>query len=125
MKKTIYVIALSVLVLGFFACKGNKTEKVSADTEKSEEVAHVHKASFKVGGACGMCKTRIEKTASEFEGIESAEWNQETSMLAVKYNDDADLDDLHKKIAAVGHDTEKEKAPDDVYEALPGCCHYR
>ena len=32
---------------------------------------------------------------------------------------------IHKTIAAVGHDTDKEKASDDVYNKLPGCCLYR
>ena len=32
--------------------------------------------------------------------------------------------DYEKKIAAVGHDTEKYLADDKVYEKLPGCCHY-
>jgi len=34
------------------------------------------------------------------------------------------VDALGKKLALVGHDTEKYKAPDDVYAKLPGCCHY-
>ena len=33
-------------------------------------------------------------------------------------------DDIQKKIAAVGHDTEKYTAIDSVYQKLPGCCHY-
>jgi len=32
--------------------------------------------------------------------------------------------EVEKAIAAVGHDTENHSAPDDVYEALPGCCLY-
>lgn len=31
---------------------------------------------------------------------------------------------FRKKIAAVGHDTEKFEADDKVYEKLPGCCLY-
>ena len=33
--------------------------------------------------------------------------------------------DIQKKIAEVGHDTEKYSADDKVYENLPGCCHYK
>jgi Cu(I)/Ag(I) efflux system membrane fusion protein len=30
-----------------------------------------------------------------------------------------------KKLAAAGHDTEKLKADDKAYSALPSCCKYR
>jgi len=35
------------------------------------------------------------------------------------------LNTISKALAAVGHDTDRHKADDAVYEALPGCCHYR
>jgi Cu(I)/Ag(I) efflux system membrane fusion protein len=38
-----------------------------------------------------------------------------------KTNSDA----IQKAIAVVGHDTEKYKAPDDVYKELPECCLFR
>ncbi|MFA5818075.1 MAG: hypothetical protein WC854_02205 [Bacteroidales bacterium] len=34
------------------------------------------------------------------------------------------VDALSKKFASVGHDTEKYKTDDKVYDALPGCCKY-
>jgi hypothetical protein len=34
------------------------------------------------------------------------------------------VDALDKKLALVGHDTEKYKAEDKVYDGLPGCCKY-
>jgi len=80
--------------------------------------------SFKVWGNCGMCKNRIEKSAKE-EGATSAAWDSKTKMLTVSFDPSkTSVDDLGKKLAAVGHDTEKYKAPDDVYAKLPGCCHY-
>lgn len=80
--------------------------------------------SFKVSGNCGMCKTRIEKTAKA-EGATSAEWDSKSKMLTVSFDPSkTNVDALGKKLAAVGHDTEKFKAPDDVYAKLPGCCHY-
>lgn len=80
--------------------------------------------SFKVYGNCGMCKKRIEK-AVQVEGVTKAEWSAKAKMLTVTY-DQATItnDDLQKKIAAVGHDTEKFSADDKVYEKLPGCCLY-
>jgi copper chaperone CopZ len=80
--------------------------------------------SFKVLGKCGMCKDRIEKTAKA-EGATSASWDSKTNMLTVTYDPSkTNQDALSKKLASVGHDTEKYKADDKVYNALPGCCHY-
>ncbi len=80
--------------------------------------------SLKVWGKCDMCKTRIEKTAKA-EGASTAEWDIKTRMLTVTFDPSkTSKDALSKKLASVGHDTEKYKAPDDVYAKLPGCCHY-
>lgn len=80
--------------------------------------------SFKVWGKCEMCKDRIEKTAKT-EGATKATWDEKTSMLTVTFDPSkTDKDALSKKLASVGHDTEKYKADDKVYNALPSCCHY-
>jgi len=81
--------------------------------------------SFKVFGVCGQCERRIEK-ALKIKGVQSADWNVSTQLLTVRYlNDKVSVNQLHAKVAAVGHDTEKEHAKDEVYQALPECCHYR
>jgi outer membrane receptor for ferrienterochelin and colicin/copper chaperone CopZ len=81
--------------------------------------------SFKVFGVCVQCEHRIEK-ALKIKGVQSANWNVNTKMLSVRYlSQTISLDQLHKTVAAAGHDTEKEKASDEVYKALPECCHYR
>jgi periplasmic mercuric ion binding protein len=83
------------------------------------------KAEFKVFGNCASCKSRIEKSLSIKE-VKSAVWNKKTKMLSVAYLSPAiTADSLQKRIAAVGHDTEKYKAPDSVYAGLPSCCLYR
>lgn len=80
---------------------------------------------FKVGGACEMCKSRIEETALAFSGVEIAEWSTEDHMLHLSFDSKkVKLNEIHKAIAKAGHDTELEKAPDEVYNALPGCCLY-
>lgn len=80
---------------------------------------------FKVFGNCGMCKTRIEKAASSVEGVAMAEWNQNTKMLKVTFDSNKiEVLDIHKAVAKVGHDTEKVKTEDDVYNKLHGCCKY-
>ncbi len=80
---------------------------------------------IKIFGNCGMCKSRIEKAVSSLEGVTKADWDKETKMLEVSFDESKlKLDDVHKAVAAVGHDTEKEKASDEVYNALAGCCKY-
>jgi copper chaperone CopZ len=80
---------------------------------------------FKVYGNCGMCKATIEGALKDVQGIKKAEWSTETKMMYVTYNKkQITLDDVKKRIAAVGYDTDKFKASDEVYEGLPGCCQY-
>jgi hypothetical protein len=79
---------------------------------------------FKVWGTCGMCKTRIEKTVKA-EGVTTANRDEKTQMLTVSFDPEkSSVDVLSKKLASVGHDTEKYRATDDIYAKLPGCCHY-
>lgn len=79
----------------------------------------------KVWGKCGMCKTRIEK-AAKTEGVIKAEWNIQTKMLTLVYNPSlVSCEDVQKKIAAVGHDTEMFAADDKAYEKLDSCCKYQ
>lgn len=79
---------------------------------------------FKVWGKCDMCKARIEK-GLKIDGISKAVWDQKTQMVTVTYDPaKITVDAMQKKLASIGHDTEKYKAPDDVYEKLDACCHY-
>lgn len=81
-------------------------------------------ATFKVSGNCGMCKTRIEKTAKA-AGATKAVWGVDSQILTVSFNPKkTNVGKIQKKVAAVGHDTGKYKATEAVYDALPGCCQY-
>lgn len=101
----------------------NKTETPSGKT--LQEKALEQNMSIWVNGLCGMCEDRIQKTALRTPGVRTAVWDIDTKMLAVAYDPGKfDEDKLHANIANVGHDTEKRKAPDEVYEKLHECCHY-
>jgi len=103
------VLSLIVLfVLGTFTVfAGEKTEK------------------FKVKGNCGMCETRIEKAANSVEGVSKADWNKETKVLSVVFDDTkTSTVKIEMAVAKVGHDTPHHKAKDEVYDKLPGCCKY-
>jgi periplasmic mercuric ion binding protein len=114
--KTIKSILAIMLVTAFGVTASAQTTVQTQGQQKTE--------SFKVWGKCDMCKTRIEK-AVKAEGATSANWDTKTQLLAVTFDPSkTNIESLSKKLAAVGHDTEKFKAPDDVYAKLPGCCHY-
>jgi hypothetical protein len=79
---------------------------------------------IKVNGECGMGKRRIQK-AVKIVGITTAIWNTENKVLTVSYNPEVITNEaIQKNVAAVGHDTEKYRAEDAVYNKLPGCCKY-
>jgi len=79
---------------------------------------------FFVKGNCESCKARIEKAAKD-AGANSANWNSETQIVSLNFdNSKTSADKILKKIADVGHDNEKYKTSDSVYKKLPGCCLY-
>ena len=101
------IIALMVLGITSVFSQNSKTEK------------------FEVYGNCGMCENRIEKAAKSVDGVTSVDWDKETKIVEVSF--DESKTDVHKiqvAIAEVGHDTELHKADDKVYDALPACCQY-
>jgi hypothetical protein len=82
------------------------------------------KVIVQVKGLCGMCKSRIEKAAKE-AGASSAEWDEGTMTLNVSFKrNKTNMEKIQSSIAAAGHDNGNFKAPDDVYDRLPGCCQY-
>ncbi|WP_343660332.1 TonB-dependent receptor [Chryseobacterium sp.] len=79
---------------------------------------------FYVRGNCASCKARIEK-ASKDAGADTAEWNAEKQTVTLNFNPSkTSPDKILKAIADAGHDNEKYKASDAVYNGLPGCCLY-
>ncbi len=83
------------------------------------------KTNIKVYGNCGMCKKRIE-TALDTKGIKQAIWDPKSKELQVVYVSSKITEkEIHEIVAAVGHDTDKVKANDEVYAELPFCCLYR
>ena len=106
----IIIVALLVIALG-------SNSYAQSSTSKTETI--------KVSGNCEMCKARIEK-AAKFDGVSKAEWSTKTKTLSVTFDPaKTNIEQVGKKVAASGHDTEKVKATDAVYDKLPGCCKYR
>ena len=114
--KTVKFLLAAILAIVVFT-NSNAQTGAKTSTIKTEAI--------KVAGNCGMCKERIE-TAAKVDGVSKAEWNKDTKMLTLAYDPSkVKSDDVQKKVAAVGHDTEKYKADTKTYNGLPGCCKYR
>ena len=115
---------LNLFLTVLFALGLSVSSSAQTNVQSNVKMTSSKTESFKVWGKCEMCKARIEKTVKA-DGVTSAAWDLKTQMLTVTYDPaKTNKDELSKKLAAVGHDTEKYKAPEDVYAKLPGCCHY-
>ncbi len=78
-----------------------------------------------VQGNCEECKERIEN-AADVKGVKRCKWNPDTDVATIIYDTKkTNLSAIEKAIAAIGHDTEHEKANETVYNNLPDCCLYR
>ena len=79
---------------------------------------------IKVSGECGMCKSKIEKAAKS-AGASYAVWDVDQKLLTVKYSSKStNTAKIEKAVATVGYDTEHEKATEEAYNGLHGCCKY-
>jgi copper chaperone CopZ len=116
MKSLRLMVAALIVVMSGAISFGQMHDHSKMTTTKTD--------TFKVLGNCGMCKARIEK-AAKIEGVDKADWNEESKVLKVEYNpSEVKSDDILKKVAETGHDNEKFKASDETYKKLPGCCKY-
>ncbi len=105
--------------------KSGSSEMNTGEHNEPKMKANLEHAMFKVSGNCSLCKERIETAAKNVDGVNSAIWDTKSKQIHVSFNHDkTSLRALHKAIAAVGHDTELEKAPEGVYDSLPACCKY-
>ena len=121
MKLTKY-IATVCIALAITSC-GNKT---TTETKKTttQVVDGITTSTFKVWGNCDMCKETIESSL-KVEGITKADWNTESKIMTIAYDDKKiTLDQIQKNIASVGYDNEKYKGDDIAYKGLTECCQY-
>jgi len=110
MKKSLVKIMIAITVLL------STTMNAQTKNTKTEEV--------KVSGNCGMCKKTIEK-AGNIKDIVTVVWNKETKIATVTYDESkTNKEEIAKRIALAGYDSELVKAKDEDYDNLPGCCQY-
>lgn len=93
-------------------------------TDAFSQIKNATTETVKVYGNCEMCKVKIEKEGS-LKKIAKVDWNEETKMATLTYDaQKTTQDEILKRIALVGYDSDKFLAPNDVYSKLPGCCKY-
>lgn len=75
-----------------------------------------------VKGECDKCKDKIE-AALDIPGVSFAEWNKETKMLTIRYNDNKiSENDIHTTISTLGYATDKMEANKEGQAKLDNCC---
>jgi|SRR6218665_531346 len=104
------ILMAIIILLSFTACnaqiKNAKTENV------------------KVYGNCDMCKATIEK-AGNLKNIVKVTWSKDTKIATITYDTKkTNQDEILKRIALAGYDSESFLAPDTAYAKLPECCQY-
>ena len=88
------------------------------------QIKNAKTETVKIYGNCGMCETKIEK-AGTIKKVAKVDWNQETQMATLAYDaTKTNQDEILKRVALAGYDSDKFLAPDDVYNNLHGCCQY-
>lgn len=103
------IIAVTLL-LTFTACEAQ------IKNEKTETV--------KIYGNCGMCEKTIEK-AGNLSKIAKVDWDTDTKMATLTYDSQkTNQNEILKRIALAGYDSDKFLAPNDTYSKLPECCQY-
>jgi hypothetical protein len=109
MKSIKILMAISVF-LSFTACNA--------------QIKNAKTESVKIFGNCGMCETTIEKAGNKKKDAK-VDWNKDTKMATITYDaKKTNQDEILKRIALSGYDSEKFLAPNDVYAKLPECCQY-
>lgn len=104
------ISAATILLFAFNSCNAQ------INNAKTERV--------KIYGNCEMCEKTIE-AAGNVKKVAKVEWNKDSKMATITYDSTiTNQDEILKRIALAGYDSDKFLAPDDVYSKLSGCCQY-
>ena len=93
-------------------------------TIANAQIKNAKTETVKIYGNCGMCETTIEK-AGNLKKVAQVDWDKDTKMATLTYDSaKTNQDEILKRIALAGYDSEKFLAPDSAYNSLAGCCQY-
>lgn len=121
MKATKTLMIASLIFATSLTVTTVKAQSIKAKTETTKKTETV---TFKVWGNCGTCKKNIEKSV-KVDGISKADWNKDTKVMTITFEaSKITLEQIQKRIASVGYDTELFKGNDKAYNKLDKCCQY-
>ena len=93
-------------------------------TASNAQIKNAKIETVKVYGNCEMCKSKIEK-AGNLKRVSNVTWDEKTKLATLTFNSKkTNQDEILKRIALVGYDSDKFLAPNATYLKLPGCCQY-
>ena len=93
-------------------------------TACNAQIKNAKTTSVKIYGNCEMCESKIEK-AGNVKKVAKVDWNKDTKMASITYDSTkTNQDEILKRIALAGYDSDQFLAPDNAYSALPQCCQY-
>ena len=107
---------LNSLMLAVFVLLSSVSANAQIKNKKTETV--------KIFGNCDMCKANIEK-AGNVKKIAQVNWDKDSRLATITYDAaKTNSDEILKRIALEGYDSEKFLAPDRKYNTLHACCQY-
>ena len=93
-------------------------------TKLGAQIKNTKTEVVKIYGNCGMCKSKIEKAGS-LKNIAQVSWDKETKMATLSYDaSKTNQEEILKRIALAGYDSDVFLAPDKAYSSLDDCCQY-
>ena len=88
------------------------------------QIKNAKTSTVKIYGNCGMCEKSIE-SAGNVKKVSAVDWDKDTQLASITYDSTKTTqDEILKRIALTGYDSDHFLAPDDVYATLPECCQY-
>lgn len=89
------------------------------------QIKNAKTETVKISGNCDMCKSKIEKSGN-VKNVATVNWDEASKMATLTYDPSkTNQQEILKRIANAGYDSESFYAPDDVYAKLPSCCQYK
>lgn len=93
-------------------------------TKLGAQIKNAKTEVVKIYGNCGMCKSKIEKAGS-LKNTAQVSWDKETKMATLSYDaSKTNQEEILKRIALAGYDSDAFLAPDKAYSSLDDCCQY-
>lgn len=120
--QTNFMLANTDAFIKLPACCRYTTEEMQDSFQSIGKIIHTD---IFVDGACGMCQDRIENIARSHKHIVNVFWDVDEKLLHLDHGAKLQINNLQRKIARGGHDTEFMRAPNWAYDQLHACCKYR